>query len=116
MLSFDFQKLPLSLNYRLHRMAEATLTKQIRVATALQAKQADIPPLGRCRVSLIWFVNSRGRRDDENPVATLKPMCDGLVDAGLVADDTHDFMEKLMPIIRYTKAEPAHIELLIETL
>ena len=38
-------------------------------------------------------------RDDENLVATLKPACDGLVDAGVVVDDTPQYMAKEMPVI-----------------
>jgi hypothetical protein len=115
-LQFDYPRPPLSLNYRLHRMEEARLTKQVRSATCLLARNARIPELGRCRVTLTWFVTTRGRRDDENPVSTLKAMCDGLVDAGLVADDTHEFMEKIMPIIRYEKGGQPHMELLVEVL
>ncbi|WP_162786781.1 hypothetical protein [Janibacter anophelis] len=36
----------------------------------------------------------RRRRDEDNLFATLKPLADGLVDAGVVADDTPDLMRK----------------------
>lgn len=96
---FPYPKPPLSLNYRMHRAEEWTLTKQIRSLT--HAKTRHLPEMARCRVELIWWVNTRTRRDDENPVPTLKAMCDGLVDAEIVPDDTAEWMEKLMPTIRY---------------
>lgn len=96
---FPYPKPPLSLNYRMHHMQAANLTKQVRALT--HAKTRHLPEMERCRVELIWWVNTRARRDDENPVPTLKAMCDGLVDAEIVPDDTAEWMEKLMPTIRY---------------
>jgi len=52
-------------------------------------------------VGLVWFVNTRAARDEDNTVATLKPVCDGLVDAGLVPDDTPQWMTKLPARIIY---------------
>lgn len=117
-LTFDYPSPPLSLNYRMHRMQEAALTKQVRAATHVKATAAGIPPLTRCEVSLIWFVATRHRRDDENPVLTMKAMCDGLVDAGIVEDDTRQFMVKHMPEIVYlgpgNKKTDQYIQLAIE--
>lgn len=96
---FPWSKPPLSLNYRMHRMQAANLTKEIR--GLMHAKARHLPEMARCRVELVWYVNTRTRRDDENPVPTLKALCDGLVDAELVPDDTHEFMVKLMPRIVY---------------
>ena len=38
-------------------------------------------------------------RDAENPTPTLNACCDGLVDAGIVKDDSPQFMTKDMPVI-----------------
>lgn len=94
---FDWPRPPLSLNYRLHRMAEAKIVKDVRLAARLAVNR--LPVMERIRVELFWFVNDKRRRDDENPVPTLKALCDGLVDAELVEDDTAEFMEKVMPRI-----------------
>ena len=96
---FEWTKAPLSLNYRMHRMAEAKIVKELR--TMMHAKARHIPFMDRREVSLVWYVNDRRRRDDENPVATLKALCDGLVDAEVVEDDTAIFMLKHMPRIVY---------------
>lgn len=99
--SFDWPRPPLSMNQRLHRMQEAKLTAMVRRAAA--EAFAQFPPVERVDVTMTWTVKDRRRRDDENPVSTLKALCDGLVDAGVVPDDTHAFMVKHMPVITYVK-------------
>jgi crossover junction endodeoxyribonuclease RusA len=91
-------------------MAEAKIVKELR--SMMQAKARHIPDLGRCEVRLVWYVNTRTRRDDENPVATLKALCDGLVDAEVVEDDTRAYMLKHMPEIVYVhkSIDTAHFE------
>lgn len=79
------------------------------------ARATHIPELGRCRVRLTWFVNTRYRRDADNIVSTLKAACDGLVDAGIVPDDTPGLMAKLMPVIEYRPGVRQSLEILIET-
>ncbi|MCW4458162.1 MULTISPECIES: hypothetical protein [Microbacteriaceae] len=112
--TFDWVKPPLSLNYRLHRMAEAKIVKDLR--SLMHAKARHVPELERIEVRLVWFVKDRRRRDDENPVATLKALCDGLVDAEVVPDDTREFMVKHMPEIRYEKGCVPHFEFTLKEL
>jgi len=111
---FDWTTPPLSLNKRMHRMQEAGIVKELR--TLMHAKARNIPDLERCQVELVWYVNDRRRRDDENPVTTLKALCDGLVDAEVVPDDTNQYMVKLMPRIVWIdkKQDVAHMELTIK--
>ena len=48
------------------------------------------------------------RRDPSNLIATQKPILDGLVDAGLVPDDTPEYVNELMPkIVPPVKGEPS---------
>jgi len=98
---FPWTKAPLSLNYRMHRMQAANITKDIRAT--MHAKARHVPDLGKCRVELVWWVNTKVRRDEENIVPILKALCDGLIDAEIVDDDTPEFMRKMMPEIRYVK-------------
>ena len=110
---FDWTTPPLSLNQRLHHMVKAKITKEVR--SLMHAQARGIPPLERCEVRMVWFVNTKARRDDENPVLTLKALCDGIVDAEVVEDDTFEFMVKHMPRICYIpkRVDVAHIELTI---
>lgn len=111
-LTFDWPRPPLHANQRLTWRAKAATTRQVRDVAHWAAKR--IPDLGRVRVTLTWVVNTKTRRDADNIVPTLKALADGLVDAGLVADDTPDLMDKVMPVIRYERGSTPHFELLIE--
>jgi len=105
---------PISLNDRLHYRTEATRVKMMRQYACTIAH--DIPFMDRIQVELTWVVADRRRRDDENPVPVLKALCDGLVDADIVPDDTHEFMVKRMPVIEYRKGATAHFVLTITEL
>ena len=111
-LHFSYPRAPLTSNQRLHWAHKAKITRNVRDATRMLAHR--IPELGKCRVTLTWFVKTTTRRDADNIVPTLKAMCDGLVDAGVVPDDTPAEMEKLMPVIKYEKGAIPHMELRIE--
>jgi hypothetical protein len=108
-VSFDWPRPPLSMNQRLHRMQEAKLTAMVRAAA--RERFRTFPPVERVEVLMTWTVKDRRRRDAENPVATLKALCDGLVDAGIVPDDTPQYMTKHMPVITYEKGAVPDIRL-----
>lgn len=113
-LVFQYERPPLTANQRLQWYVKARLTKQVRGET--MEKADHIGHLGKCRVSLTWHVTDRRRRDVDNIVPTLKAMCDGLVDAGVVEDDEPQFMEKVMPAIELIPKEfgPAYMTLKVE--
>lgn len=115
-LQFDYKRPPVMANDRFsHWAVKARLVRDIRTATKLLAHR--LPELGRIRVSLVWIVTDKRRRDGgENVTPTLKPMIDGLVDAGVVTDDTPDLVERVMPTIRYEQGGVARMELRIEKL
>ena len=96
-LEFSYDRPPVTANQRLHWRRKADLTAGIRTTTRYLARR--IPELGRCEVTLTWYVTDNRRRDADNVVPTLKAMCDGLVDAGVVADDVPSLMKKNMPVI-----------------
>ncbi|MEP6477820.1 MAG: hypothetical protein ABJB03_00385 [Rhodoglobus sp.] len=99
-LTFEYSKNPLPLNgSRGGHQHHSRLVKAVRVVAKREARWAGIPALGRCQVHLTWYVLSAGRRDPVNLSATLKALQDGLVDAGVVVDDTPDLMNTIMPAI-----------------
>lgn len=100
-LELPWKSPPLSLNQRMHWAVKARLTKEVRLVGFAKARGSKIPDLERCSVELVWYVNDRRRRDVDNPVLTLKALCDGLVDAEVVADDTPEYMTKLPVRIEY---------------
>lgn len=99
--------------------AHAGKVKEVRKAAGILAWSAAIPPLPKCRVELVWYVPDRRKRDADNLVWTLKPICDALSssrqphDHQIVPDDTPEFMEKLMPRIVYAPGESKRLVLTI---
>lgn len=96
-LEFSWSRPPLTANQRMHWAHKAKVTAEVREQAAWKANL--IPPMKRCRVELVWRVRDSRRRDVDNVVPTLKAICDGIVDAGVVPDDTPEFMVKVMPEI-----------------
>lgn len=114
-LTFEgYSKPPLSENDRMKWRQRAAIVKRLRTATGFYARAAGLQGLGHCRVTLTWHVATRHHRDADNVVPTLKAMCDGLVDAGVVPDDIPQYMDKLMPVIAYEKGCTPRLELLVE--
>jgi crossover junction endodeoxyribonuclease RusA len=78
----------LNANQRLHHHPKAQLTKTIRDAACLLARQARIPNLQHAHIC--YVVHPGGvvrRRDPGNWAPTAKAAVDGLVDAGVLPDD-----------------------------
>jgi crossover junction endodeoxyribonuclease RusA len=98
-LSLPWRRPPLSENQRLNWQAKARITKEVRRTVGWLATAASIPAAYHCEVILYWAPGDRRKRDVENPTPTLKACCDGLVDAGVVEDDTPAWMTKRMPVI-----------------
>ena len=90
---------PLSLNDRMHHMAKAKLVALWRQSTAVAVRAAGVPHANRIKATLFYVPNSQRRRDPDNLVASYKPAIDALVDAGVVDDDTQDYVERVWPII-----------------
>lgn len=88
---------------------------QIRSDVIRLARHARLPlNVGHAAVQLHWRPKGNRRRDTDNLVATLKPICDALAAGtektpgyGLVPDDTPQFMAKPEPIIHQPSAQPS---------
>ncbi len=114
-LDLPYERPPLNSNQRLHWRKKADLTRQVRSAAYFAAKNAHVLPCEKVRVTLTWFVRTANRRRDaDNVVPTLKALCDGLVDAGVVTDDTPAEMEKVMPVIIYRPGQQSGLQLHVE--
>jgi crossover junction endodeoxyribonuclease RusA len=92
---------PLNLNVhrRQHWSTKRADIRAWRDATCWLAKAAGIPPCGRITVLLLYTPPDNRRRDPLNLVAALKPCEDGLVDAGVIPDDSGRYHTSVMPII-----------------
>lgn len=100
-IDLPYDRPPLSLNQRQHWAVTHRITQELKLVAKVKARH--IPELDKCSVELVWFVTDRRRRDVDNPVPTLKALCDGLVDAEIVPDDTPEYMAKLPVRIEHGK-------------
>lgn len=106
-LLLPWSKPPLSMNDRGHYMVKARATASIRAAVMILARSQKLPRgLDYVTVQMHYRPRDNRRRDTDNLVATLKPICDALAAGtvkhpgyGLVPDDTPQFMGKPEPII-----------------
>lgn len=112
-IRLPYVKPPLSLNARQHWAARARETRRVRSDVRLLVRAARVPALARVRVQLEYTPRDARRRDTDNLVATLKAVCDGVVDAGVVPDDTPEFMGKPEPLITVPDRRDPHLRLLL---
>lgn len=73
--------------------------KELRRLAWARACEAKIPPLGRVAIELHYEPRDKRRRDPFNLIATLKPLEDGIVDAGVIPDDTPQYSQPTVPVI-----------------
>jgi len=102
-IELPYVKPPLSLNDRMHWRKKSSITSALRSATTLLLRAKRVPPLEYAVVRLEWVVPTRTRRDSDNPIATLKVCADALVDAGVLPDDTPQYVSKRETDIVYEK-------------
>lgn len=99
-LGLPWDRPPLTMNDRFaHRAQHDAVVAKVRRDAGWTARAARLGRHQHVTVELHYQPPRRGRRDADNLVATLKPVADGLVDAGLVVDDDPAHMTKLMPVI-----------------
>lgn len=88
----------LSLNDRMHWAPKAKLTAAWRQAAAIGAGRSFLAkPSERSTVRVTFPVTQNRRRDPHNAIATVKPIVDGFVDAGIWPDDTDEWVIVLDP-------------------
>lgn len=74
-------------NDREHWRKRAHRAKAIRDVAKKTAVVTRVPHLTRARIDVVIDFPDRRRRDTHNLMPTVKPIVDGLVDAGLLPDD-----------------------------
>lgn len=81
------------------RCMKATATKRYRRITRVAVDAAGIEtlPWRRALVEVVFYHKVVRDRDQDNAMGSLKAAYDGLVDAGLVAKDTTEFMQRSLP-------------------
>lgn len=90
---------PWTANDRRHWRVKAEWTATIRRAVALRTRNLHLPPQEHVTVGLHYAPGDNRRRDAPNLTTSQKPAVDGLVDAGLVPDDTARWVTEVMPVL-----------------
>lgn len=82
---------PISPNARVHYQVRARAVREVKLAVAIAVTRGALVPMrAPILVDPLYVVPNERRRDPDNYAAMLKPVLDGLVEAGvLVADDRH---------------------------
>ena len=100
-ISLPWPPAELSPNARVHWSARHRATQEYRWLVWAKTRQATLVahPWERAQVRVQFVVPDHRRRDIDNLLAMLKPAWDGVVDAGLLKDDsciTVAHVEKIM--------------------
>lgn len=118
-IHLPFTKPPdgLSANSRHHWRAKARSTAEVRQLVAGLAR--GFPKTQRIQVELVWIVNDKRKRDDDNLAPLAKACWDALasdrgVSANLVPDDSPEYVTKMHPRIEYKPGVKPHFELRIK--
>lgn len=82
----------LNANKRQHHMVRARLTKAIRDAAHMLTLADRVPALKRAHVVCEYRPPDRRRRDVHNLYPSAKAAVDGLVDAGVLPDDSDEYL------------------------
>jgi crossover junction endodeoxyribonuclease RusA len=82
----------LNANDRGHWRKRNGTIKAWRDAAHIYARQAKLPLLGKAHIVAELRFADRRRRDPHNYFPTVKACVDGLVDYGLLADDSSEFL------------------------
>lgn len=99
----------LSLNDRDHYRARAVKVKAWRTHAEHAVRAAGVPTLARATITGHIYKNRAGRYDPHNLFATLKPIIDGIVDAGTLADDDHTHLRAALEHGGIDRTQPPHI-------
>lgn len=79
-------------NQRQHRLAIRGNIKLWRDAAHIYAKAARLPSLQRAHITATLHFPTKRQRDVHNWMPTIKAIVDGLVDYGLLPDDSDDYL------------------------
>ena len=96
------------------RFMKASATKRYRLVTCVEVElnRIETAPWSKVSVKVTFFHTAKRRRDEDNAIGSLKAVYDGIVDAGLVADDDWEHMSREAPRFRIDKKHP-RVELTI---
>lgn len=101
---------PLSLNDRMHHMKRHRITQGFKNDVINLLRVAKVPKgLDRVTVVLHYAPRTKGRRDHDNLIATVKPICDAMVAAKVITDDDSVHVTLSPPVVHPATGEPGRV-------
>lgn len=94
----------LNSNHRIHYRTRADRTRAIRMTANACARRVRVPRLERAQIVAEYRPPDRRRRDVHNLYPSAKAAVDGLVDAGVLPDDSDRYL--VGPDMRIGPVEP----------
>ena len=87
---------------------KAAATKKYRklVKESIDSLLLNTIPWKGVNVSSVFYYNTKRRRDSDNAMGMIKSAYDGIVDAGVVLDDTPSEMTRNEPVFEIDKKFP----------
>ena len=116
MIGFDLNRdYLLTANQRMHWALKANRTRYIRDTSAAWTSRYKGPkPATPCRCIVTFGFPDKRRRDSQNLQPTAKAIVDGLVDAGLIPDDSTTYLVGVDTRIVHTEdVRPGRIAVLV---
>jgi hypothetical protein len=111
-LGLPYTRPPLSANRRQHWSPAHRDFREVRDDLFYLGKRwaaaANLVGVGRADVTLIWYPGTNRRADSDNLAPTLKPILDGLVRAGVWADDASRFIRRTATEVCTRNDDPDH--------
>lgn len=98
----------------LHHHQRAAIVRPAREAWALAAKDAKLPQLDKVRITACPWLRGKRSQDVGACLPSVKAAIDGLVDAGVLADDTPTHVLSLSFLPPALQAETDELVLTIE--
>ena len=106
-LSFAWPPKEVFPNARPHYQAKARAVKQYRWDCKMDARHQHRPQTlaSPVKATVTFVVPDRRKRDTANMMDALKAMWDGIVDAKLLVDDSHEHLRHGEPSVRVEKGQ-----------
>lgn len=110
-IKMPFSRPPLSLNdrfasYHQERSLQKAIAHDVCAVALRTIREGGLQARPRVAVELIYYPSNNGRRDADNIAATLKPILDGLVDAGVIPDDKAEHVVRTSQRIVLARDDP----------
>lgn len=93
-LRFPFTEPLITPNKRVHPLAKNRAIQMMRAESKRLALMGKVQPIAECRVIARWLVGDKRRRDGGAAFLFGKAAVDGLVDAGVLADDHYGIVTR----------------------